>query len=108
MAGVRRRTKYRKAVTRAAEEDFPEPEGENEHIVRAIASRGDNHFEVRKDLRDPFSRRDTLTAADRADAETGHASVEQSGIGIASYKISKVAMDQAWYVFDRFGIGRGL
>lgn len=46
MSGVRRRTKYRKGTMRSVEDEFPEP-AENECIVRAMASRGNNLFEVR-------------------------------------------------------------
>ncbi len=46
MAGVRRRTKYRKSTMKSVEEEFPEPQ-EGEYIVMALASRGDNIFEAR-------------------------------------------------------------
>jgi len=45
MAGVRRRTKYRKNTVKSVEDEFPVP-GENEMIVRVTASRGDNIFEI--------------------------------------------------------------
>lgn len=46
MAGVKRRSKYRKQVEDDALHGFPEP-GEGELIVRVNCSRGGNLFEVR-------------------------------------------------------------
>lgn len=46
MSGSGRRTNYRKGVTKNVLYGTPEPQ-ENEHIVRVLALRGSNLFEVR-------------------------------------------------------------
>jgi len=45
MSGLGRRTHYRKHLTDSVWNDFPEP-GENELIVKVMASRGSNQFDI--------------------------------------------------------------
>jgi hypothetical protein len=52
MAGVRRRTKYRKSTLKSVTDELPEP-AEDEYIAMALGSRGSNIFEVRSTSRIP-------------------------------------------------------
>ncbi|CAB9524570.1 Probable RNA-binding protein EIF1AD [Seminavis robusta] len=45
MAGLGRRTHYRKHLTDSIIYDFPEP-GENERIAKVVATRGSNQFDI--------------------------------------------------------------
>ena len=45
MAGLGRRTHYRKHLTDSIIHDFPEP-GDNECIAKVVATRGSNQFDI--------------------------------------------------------------
>lgn len=47
MAGLGRRTHYRKHLTDAVLFDLPEPNADNERIAKVVATRGSNQFDVR-------------------------------------------------------------
>jgi probable RNA-binding protein EIF1AD len=61
MAGVGRRTHYRKHLTDSVLNDFPVPM-ETERIAKVVATRGGNHFEILLASNDPFDERKSVLA----------------------------------------------
>jgi probable RNA-binding protein EIF1AD len=61
MAGVGRRTHYRKHLTDSVLNDFPVPT-ETERIAKVVATRGGNHFEILLASNDPSDERKSVLA----------------------------------------------
>jgi probable RNA-binding protein EIF1AD len=61
MAGVGRRTHYRKHLTDSVLNDFPVPM-ETERIAKVVATRGGNHFEILLASNDPSDERKSVLA----------------------------------------------
>jgi probable RNA-binding protein EIF1AD len=61
MAGVGRRTHYRKHLTDSVLNDFPVPM-ETERIAKVVATRGGNHFEILLARNDPSDERKSVLA----------------------------------------------
>lgn len=73
MAGLGRRTHYRKHLTDSIIYDFPEP-GENERIAKVVATRGSNQFDI------------VLSLSEDADPET----TRESHLAILPTKFNKL------------------